>query len=47
MRVKRARNGPKTEKMDLHRKSTRPRLPRTGVSHGRVHLERSKHELHG
>ncbi|KHG08108.1 hypothetical protein F383_35120 [Gossypium arboreum] len=33
--------------MDPHGKSTRPGLPHTGVSHGRVPLVGSKHDLHG
>ncbi|KHG03202.1 Mannonate dehydratase [Gossypium arboreum] len=33
-RVKRARNGPKMEKMGQHGKSTRPGLPYTGRPHG-------------
>ncbi|KHG06048.1 hypothetical protein F383_32269 [Gossypium arboreum] len=32
--------------MDPRGKSTRPGIPHTGVSHGSVHLERSKHDLH-
>ncbi|KHG25615.1 hypothetical protein F383_32267 [Gossypium arboreum] len=31
--------------MDPHRKSTWPRLPHTGVSHGCVHLAGLKHDL--
>ncbi|KHG18222.1 polyprotein [Gossypium arboreum] len=34
------------EKMDPRGKSTRPGLPHTGVSHGRVHLGGLKHDLH-
>ncbi|KHG15058.1 Dihydrodipicolinate synthase [Gossypium arboreum] len=37
-RVKRERNGPKTEKIDQHVKSTRPGLPYTGKPHARVVL---------
>ncbi|KHG03069.1 UDP-2,3-diacylglucosamine hydrolase [Gossypium arboreum] len=47
MRVKRARNGTKKEKIDPHGKSTQVGLPHTGVPHGRVHLAGSKHDLHG
>ncbi|KHG22013.1 hypothetical protein F383_26607 [Gossypium arboreum] len=36
-RVKRARNGPKTEKMDQHGKLTRPRLPHTCRPHVRAY----------
>ncbi|KHG11732.1 hypothetical protein F383_15480 [Gossypium arboreum] len=32
--------------MNPHGKSTRSELPYTGVSHGRVHLVGSKHDLH-
>ncbi|KHF97340.1 hypothetical protein F383_36774 [Gossypium arboreum] len=46
-RIKRARNGSKMEKMDLHEKTTRPGLPHTGVSYDHVPLDRSKHNLHG
>ncbi|KHF99295.1 hypothetical protein F383_38401 [Gossypium arboreum] len=35
------------EKMGQHTKSTRPRLPHTGRSHGRVNLAESKHDSHG
>ena len=41
MRVKRARNGPKTEKMGQHGKSTRPGLPHR-VVHMPVSIQQTR-----
>ncbi|KHG30063.1 Nitric oxide synthase, salivary gland [Gossypium arboreum] len=44
-RIKKARNGPKTEKIDPHGKTTWPGLPHTGMSHDRVPLASLNHSL--